>query len=329
MLNFKNKGIPIARVTGTKNKKNILFLDVDAVKKQTVEKATNNNTISSFERPTCPYCNKSYYSPWELRKHVAKSCKVKQMKDYAALVMNKEKDEKEEKEIISKEKTIREINGKEIILPEDQQFIPIPNMERRELLYITGCQGSGKTSYATMYLKEFNRMFKKRPTFLFSRIDEDKSLEGIKNLKQIKLDDDLLEEPLHLDELRGSCCLFDDIENSQNKTMQKYLEDLRDEVLQNGRDHTDNKKNEIYIICTNHLSSDFIKTRKIINECTSITLFPSSGSFYSINRILKVYCGLSKKEIDRILSLPSRWVTIYRHFPPYILYERGCYLLSK
>lgn len=320
MLNFNKKGIPIARIEGTKNKNNILYLDTSVVGNQ-LANIKRDEVPKYMQKPHCEYCKRQFYSPWELKKHQAKSCPIMKF-------INENKKDSDEEEILNIESKSKE-TGQELILQEGN-LIPLPRRDKREILYVAGPQDSGKSYYCSQYLKEFNKIFKKRPIFLFSRIQNDKSLQDIKNLKEIDLDDELLEDPLSLEELKNSCCMFDDIENSQDKEMQKYLEDLRNEIIQNGRDHeNEDNKDQIYVICTNHQASDYQKTRDILNECTSITLFPQAGSTYGITRVLKHYCGLGQKEIDKILKLPSRWITIYKRFPMFCIYNKGCFLLSK
>ena len=65
----------------------------------------------------------------------------------------------------------------------------------------------------------------------------------------------------------------------------------------------------------------------MLSEAHGITVFPSTGGDYHIRRWLKVYVGLDKNEIETVMKIPSRWITIYTHHPRYILYEHGCRML--
>lgn len=338
MLNFNKKGIPIARIDGGPNNKKILFLDTSAGG-NTAQFIKSDKEPNYMTKPVCEYCKKSFYGPKELKIHQGKSCKIKQFKEFNEFLQNKnnikngEDDNNEDIFEIEEIQPDNKETGQELIISDDGKLIPLPRKDKREILYIAGPQDSGKSYYMAQYLNEFNKIFKKRDIILFSRIDYDKAIEEdfkIKNLKRIELDDELLEDPISLNELKNSCCVFDDIENSQDKEMQKYLENLRNDVIQNGRDHeNEDNKDQIYVICTNHQASDYQKTRDLLNECTSITLFPQAGSTYGITRVLKHYCGLGQKEIDKILKLPSRWITIYKRYPMYCIYQKGCFLLSK
>jgi hypothetical protein len=61
-----------------------------------------------------------------------------------------------------------------------------------------------------------------------------------------------------------------------------------------------------------------------------VTFFPQSGDVHHIEYFLQKYGGIRKKEeIDRILGLPSRWITLYKSYPMYILHEQGVILLNN
>ena len=59
----------------------------------------------------------------------------------------------------------------------------------------------------------------------------------------------------------------------------------------------------------------------------SLTVFPKSGSSQQIRYCLKQYYGLNNKQINAILSLPSRWITIYKNYPMCVLYEKGAFVI--
>jgi len=99
------------------------------------------------------------------------------------------------------------------------------------------------------------------------------------------------------------------------------VQTLRDSLLKRGR-HED-----ISVVVTNHLLTNYKETRTILNEVNSITFFPKSGSSHGIQYMLKTYVGLAAKQIQRIFTLPSRWITVYKHYPMYVVYEKGIYLL--
>lgn len=338
MLNYK-KGVPIAYIK-LKNKKNkIIYLD-----KNYVNNKSNNNIDEENEKeikkglikPICKYCNKEYYSNWDLKVHQKKSCKKKEIyklnKKISNLKKNIEngKNDESSESIESDENREKNKDNENKIKINEGEIIPLPRDDIREILYIAGAQGSGKSYYTKQYLEEFKKKFKNHDMFLFSRIEKDSNFKNLiknKKLVPIKLNESLLNDPIDAKkELLKSVVVFDDIE-TMNKNMTKYLELLRNDIIKNGRDQNKND-NDIYCVCTNHQITDYKKTRDLLNECTSLTIFPKSGSSYGMDRALKLYFGLSNDQISKIKKLPSRWVTIYSTYPQYVLYQKGCYLLS-
>jgi len=208
-------------------------------------------------------------------------------------------------------------------------FQPIPNEDiEREIIYTAGASGSGKSTWASKYIQEYNKCYPNNRIIIFSRIDHDKAYDDLyKNGKinqkpmRIKLDETLIDDPIELEELRNSICIFDDIDSMKEKDLQKEIYRLRSEILLQGRHF------HITAIIMNHQIMDFKNTRDILNESHKIIMFPKSGSSYHIKRCLKEYCGVSEEDIKKIMKLPSRWFMIHRHYPNYIVSEHDAFFL--
>ena len=67
----------------------------------------------------------------------------------------------------------------------------------------------------------------------------------------------------------------------------------------------------------------------MINEAQTVTFYPRSGSTYQIQNFLKNYGGMTKDQIQKVLNLPSRWVTLHKNYPCYVFHEKGAYLLGS
>ncbi len=199
---------------------------------------------------------------------------------------------------------------------------PLPNIDTRDVLYVAGPSGSGKSTYTADYIKQVQKIYPKMPIFIFSRVNEDKVLDELKPIR-IELDEEVVADPIRPGELNNSVCVFDDIDTISDKKINEAVRKLRDDLLETGRHEN------VYMVCTSHQLMNYKHTRTLINEATCVTFFPQSGSSYHIQRFLKEYCGLSKLQIEKILHLPSRWVTIGKLYPMYILYEKGCYMLNS
>ena len=202
----------------------------------------------------------------------------------------------------------------------DGTLIPFPRSDKRETLYISGPEGSGKSTYAGLYIEQFKKKFPKRDFFVFSKKNEDPAFDKFKP-KRIELNEDLVDNPIEPEELMCSIVLFDDIGTISNKKVGNAVKLLRDSILEVGR------SDDIYIISTTHNLTNSGDTKMSLLESSSVTFFPKMGDSFHINRFLKEYCGLKKDQIERIYNLNSRWVTIYKRAPMYILYEHGCYFL--
>ncbi len=190
--------------------------------------------------------------------------------------------------------------------------------------YVAGPSGSGKSFYVGNYIEMFKKQHKGANVWVFSRVEEDKALDK-HNVKRIILDDGILEDPIdpaELSEGKPTLVIFDDIDTIRDKDIREETLRLRDDILETGR------HDNITSISTNHLIMDYKKTRTLLNEVKFVTIFPQSGTSYHIKRLLKEYVGLDKHMINKIMSLPSRWVTVYKVAPMLVLYERGCFLIK-
>jgi len=209
---------------------------------------------------------------------------------------------------------------------DDGKLIPLPKIDERSVDYIAGPSGSGKTTYASTLATAFKRIYPEKDFFIFSRTDcrNDPAFSKIKPI-QITINESLFENPIDITkELNQGCLvLFDDCNTIQDDKQKKAIDKLMADIMEVGR------KLKIWIIITNHLVIPNEKkiARTIMNEMQSLTVFPKSGSSQQIKYCLKQYYGLSNKQIEGILNLPSRWVTILKNYPMCVLCEKGAFIL--
>jgi len=216
-------------------------------------------------------------------------------------------------------KDLTEKGFSEIKCKEKMQVLP-----RRDLvekLYISGVSGSGKSTYTGKYIKEFKKIFKNDEIFVFSSVSQDEAFDKYNPIR-IPIDEDLINDPLSIQDFENSLTIFDDTDTIRNKIYRNIVNGIKAEQIEIGRHYN------ARCIITSHMISNFHSTRQILNEATSITFFPKSSGTYHIKNYLKSYAGLDKGQISRILKLPSRWITIYRTFPSYIVWEHGLSILS-
>lgn len=207
---------------------------------------------------------------------------------------------------------------KELQLSNNNMFQQIPNNNReRDILYISGQSGSGKSYYSKNYIKEYKKIHKNNDIYLFSNIMNDDSFDEIKNIKKIDIfDDDFIDIELKADEFGDSLLLFDDVDCIQKKQIKKKIYALLNEVLMVGRHYN------ISIIFTSHIICNGLETKGILNEAHSITIFPNNMGNRSLKYVLDSYLGLDKKQIEKIKNFDSRWVTINRSYPQSLLTEK-------
>lgn len=208
----------------------------------------------------------------------------------------------------------------------DGKVVRMPKIEERGVDYIAGPSGSGKSTHASELIKGLQKIYPEKIFYAFSRtnIKDDPSLKDIKGY-QIDVDDSLIDDPIDIsrDFAGGSVILFDDCNTIQNEKLRKMVDQIMSDIMEVGR------KMDIYIIITNHLVIPNEKklARTIMNEMQTLTVFPKSGSAQQIRYVLKQYFGLNKDQIEGILELPSRWVTIFKSFPQCVVHEKGAFVL--
>jgi hypothetical protein len=191
----------------------------------------------------------------------------------------------------------------------------------RQILYITGASGSGKSYYVNKYGNEYRKKFKNNPIYLFSSVQDDTSLK-IPDLKRVKLDEGFLNAELTASDFKDSLVIFDDTDVINNKHILKKVNLILDTILQTGRHHGTS------VIYTSHTACNGNQTKVILNEAHSVTIYPSGLGGRSSKYLLNQYFGLEKEQIRKIKRLPSRWTTIVKSYPMIVLYEKGAYILN-
>lgn len=207
----------------------------------------------------------------------------------------------------------------------DGMFSPYPNDEKdaeRQVLYIAGPSGSGKSTYMANYIKNWHKINKKRDIVIVSKVDKDKALTTLKlNLKKIPIDEDLIENPIDIEnDLKNTMVVFDDINTIKDKNLKAEVNHLQDDILEIGRHHC------IDVISTNHKLMDYNNTRTLLNEAHFVTFF-LNGIPRHTRRFLKEYFGADESEIKKIMKLKSRWVTVHIHVPRFCISETEIFLL--
>ena len=204
----------------------------------------------------------------------------------------------------------------ELKLGENETFLPICDPEKeRSVLYITGMSGSGKSYFTADWIKRYKQIYPKNNVYLLSSLDQDDSIDKIKDLYRIKLNE-FVEDKWTIDDLKDSCIIFDDTDCVTDKNIKKEIDLLLNSVLQTGR-HTSTS-----VIFTSHLATCGKDSRMILAEAHSVVLFPMTMGARNLKYICESYFGLDANEIKKLKKLDGRWVMINRTYPKSILSEK-------
>ena len=198
------------------------------------------------------------------------------------------------------------------------QQIPDTTTERQCIMIVGAC-GSGKSYYSNNYIKEYRKSYKKNPIYFFSVLDKDDSIND-KIVKRVTVDNSWINEPLTIDDVPNSLCVFDDIEMIKEKDIKQSVFDFINSILTTGR-HT----NTSIILTVHYPNGKYI--RNFLSECHCFVYFPFGGN-RSTNYILENYIGINKKDIQFIKKLKTRWACVYKNYPQCVLTEHNLFALS-
>lgn len=192
----------------------------------------------------------------------------------------------------------------------------------RQIIYIAGASGSGKSFWARRYIEAYQKAYPKRQVFVFSALTDDPSIDKIKDLQRVKLTDAILQDDLPSSEFADSLVLFDDVDSIQNSKIRKKVMDIQSDILQTGRHHN------VSAVLTNHVATDGKATRLILAEAHIITFFPSMMPSRMLKYLLENYMGLDKETIKKVKKLPGRSVSYIKGFPRVLVSDKEVMVLK-
>jgi len=211
---------------------------------------------------------------------------------------------------------------KSVSLPPDSTFQCVPPLDpkAREICFISGASGSGKSHWAREYAKCYKKMYPTRNVYLLSKLQADETLDQLKFLKRVKIDSLVTDPITSVEVFKESLVLIDDVEGL-NKEELAAVAKIRDDIASLGRHWT------ISLCVLQHLSTNYKDTRMILAEAQRIVLFPHGSSAAQFRYICAHYIGLSKEEIAGLRRVPSRWLCINKCFPSCVITENQARML--
>jgi len=211
-----------------------------------------------------------------------------------------------------------------IELPPDSQFHLVPNASKtvREVWYIAGPSGSGKSYIAKGLVERYRKQFPDREVYLVSKLQEDDTLDSTKGGELVRLDiEKLVSAPIaNLDELNDCLIVFDDYDTF-TAPYAKVVQKLIDDIATMGR-HSNTS-----MLCLSHYLSNYAKTRLLLCEATHFVLYPAATGNHALNYLLQTYLGFDKEETTQLRRIRSRWICIHKNFPQWVVSEHMAKLL--
>ena len=114
--------------------------------------------------------------------------------------------------------------------------------------------------------------------------------------------------------LKSRSASFDDIDVISDKKIREAVYSTVNQILEIGRHF------KIHCIVANHLPTNGMDTRRILNEAHTVTYFPRSAGG-KIKYLLEEYVGLDRKQIAYMKRQQPRACTIFKNYTQ-------CYLLQ-
>lgn len=193
----------------------------------------------------------------------------------------------------------------------------------RDIIYIYGSSGSGKSVMCRSYIEEYRKEFPSNDVYLFSLKPTDVSLED-KHPIRIPNRLDIL-AALDVDTLKNSLVIFDDCDVVGPLSAEmKEVYRIQENILTIARDR------RISCIITTHLACKGERTKTILNETTKIIAFPGRAPYRTFSYLMDSYGNISPKMARKIWDMryKTRWVCVDRTNPSYVIYEEGCFTLT-
>lgn len=212
---------------------------------------------------------------------------------------------------------------KNILLDDEGMFELLPNADpnKREVWYIAGQSGSGKSFIAKGLAHYYHKLFPERGVYLISKLNEDSTLDELKFLKRINIQSFIDDYP-DLEEFKD-CMLIADDYDTLTGDAEKVISKLVDDIAIMGR-HTNTT-----MLCLSHYLTNYKKTRLLLNEATHVVVYPLSTSYHALRYLIKNYIGVDEEDLKRHRKLGSRWLMYSKGFPQYMVSQKSAELLHQ
>jgi len=192
------------------------------------------------------------------------------------------------------------------------ELLPSCDPKKRDVFYIAGASGSGKSYIAKGIAEYYQKLFPNRHVYLISKLDADPgTLDKMKKpCKRISVQS-LVDSPPTLEEFKDCMVIADDWDTFGGKEEKAVLSFIEDVAIMGRHSNTS-------ILILSHYLTNFKKSRLMLLEATHFVLYPMSTSAHALNYLLKNYIGLDKDDVRDLRKL-GRWICIKKTFPQYLV----------
>jgi hypothetical protein len=203
-------------------------------------------------------------------------------------------------------------------------ILPSTNPDKRDIFYIAGKSGSGKSYISAQIIENYHKLNPDRPLYLISKLEEDDTIDKVKApLKRIPVEKFI--ETFNINAFNNCLIFFDDYDTLPEKISKSIQEIIKDIAIM-GRKHNETQGNITMLLATHYLTN-YSKTRLILNEATHFIIYPQNTSHYQLKYLLQNYVGLDEKETKKLKKL-GRWVCFKVGYPQYMISQNEVRLIN-
>ena len=217
--------------------------------------------------------------------------------------------------------------SRRVVLPEGYEFHPIVSNHpsARDVWYIAGQSGAGKSHIMRKLAESYHHFFKDRKIYLLSALAEDETLDSLTPAqgKPTRLDiRKLIEKPPVVSNVTDTLTLMDDFDTFMGDKESAVLQ-LIDVIGTQGR------HKQASMACATHRITNYNKTRVVLGEATHFVVFPQVTSHNKLRALLGNYGSLSDVEVSSLYGMESRWVVAVQGTPSVLYGEREARILFR
>lgn len=242
-------------------------------------------------------------------------------------------DKKENGKFVYVDAAIKSKGETKLSVPFNSTLSLLPDVrgDKRNIYYIAGASGSGKSYIAKSIAENYHKLYPDRFIFIVSGIDEDDTLDSMKvNKKKIvRLDyRSFITDKPDINSISDCLFIMDDTDNIPPKEGGDAIQTLINDICIMGRAHKAGQGNVSMLVLTHHITN-YRKTKLILNEADWYVLYPQNTSTHQLYYLLRTYLGFDRKDVVALKKIPSRWIAVHKNRPQMLLWDSGVKILHQ